>query len=328
MTGFPVSSPISRRRMLRLGGLGGGLAVTSPALLSGVAGAAGTPAAPVPGSTGGRSGLPVAEIERIVRAQGTVGNGVLNIEIDRDDLPHVRTSEGVAIKPAFEINGNLCFQSLHGGSTMLNADLPFKTEELNPALDQMLAHGITWQAMHQHLFDLHPRIWFMHFRGRGSARRLAEGCAAILRATSTPLPQKPPAHPTTRLDPKRLAEIIGAPATVGADGVVGFQLPQRERITLGGVPINPFLNVYTSVDFQPLNRTTVVVADFGMLAGQIDAQAKVMRARGWTLECLYNQETDEHPQLYFSHQYKAGDAYRLAREVRRGLELTSVVIMD
>ncbi len=47
-----------------------------------------------------------------------------------------------------------------------------------------------------------------------------------------------------------------------------------------------------------------------------------MRSQGWEINCLYNQETDEQPQLYFSHDYKVGDAYALAAEVRRGLDVT------
>ncbi|MGI8576686.1 MAG: DUF1259 domain-containing protein [Nocardioidaceae bacterium] len=142
--------------------------------------------------------------------------------------------------------------------------------------------------------------------------------------TSTPLPQQPPSHPTTPLDPDRLPHIIGAPATVAADGVIGFDLPQREPIMPGGVRISPYLNVFTSVAFEPLNGRTAVVADFGMLEDQINRQAHTMRRRGWQLDCLHNQETDGQPQLHFSHQFKVGDAYQLAREVRRGLEQTSV----
>jgi len=43
---------------------------------------------------------------------------------------------------------------------------------------------------------------------------------------------------------------------------------------------------------------------------------KLARATG----CLYNQETDEHPQLYFSHEFKTGDPYALAAEIRKGLD--------
>jgi hypothetical protein len=265
-------------------------------------------------------------IESIIRAKGTVSNGVLNIEIDRDDIPNVRKN-GVPIKPAFEINGNLCFQALSDGSVMLNGDLAFKDTELNPAIDQMLAHGLVFQAMHQHLFDLQPMVWFMHMRGRGSARALAEGCHAVLSATSTPLPQAPPKHPSTPLDVKRLSAIIGAPGTVGASGVVSFEIPRRNPIHLGGVRISPFLNVYTPIAFQPLGGAqAVVVPDFGQEAQEVGPCARTMRSQGWQIDCLYNQETDEQPQLYFSHDFKVGNAYQLAREVRRGLEQLNVVL--
>jgi hypothetical protein len=49
---------------------------------------------------------------------------------------------------------------------------------------------------------------------------------------------------------------------------------------------------------------------------------RLMRQLGWFQGCLYNQETNEQPQLYFDHMLKAGDAYVLAHEIRRGLDLT------
>lgn len=309
----------SRRQVLQLGGAVGGLMAAGPLL--GAVGAAAAEAA-----TGSSGHLPVMLIEDIIRAKGMVSNGVLNIEIDRDDIPDVR-KDGVPIKPAFEINGNLCFQALSDGSVMMNGDLCFKAEELNPAIDQMLKHGMSWQAMHQHLFELRPMVWFMHMRMRGSARAVAEACHAVISVTSTPLPQAPPKHPTTPLDPQRLSEIIGQPATVGASGVVDIEVPRRNPITLEGVRISPFLNVYIPVTFEPLGGSkAVVVPDFGMTEDEISKAVAVMRAQGWQQDCLYNQETAEHPQLYFDHMFKVGDAYQLAREVRRGLEHLDVVI--
>jgi hypothetical protein len=307
-----TSEGLTRRNVLRTGGIAGAVAAGVPLLTAG----------PAMAATGS---LPVTEIESILRAQGTVSDGVLNIQIDRDDIPDV-TKDGVPVRPAFEINGNLVFQPAPGG-VMMNGDLCFKPDELNPAIDAMISHGLVWQAEHQHLYGLSPMVWFMHMRGHGPARQVAEACAAVLAATSTPLPQGPPKNAGTPLDVSRLETIIGAPATVGSDGIVSFQLPQREPITLGGMRISPFLNVSTPVDFEPLDGdTAVVVPDFGMLAGQVEDVARIMRRQGWQLNCLYNQETDEFPQLYFSHQWKVGNAYQLAAEVRRGLEGTSVIL--
>jgi hypothetical protein len=316
---------LTRRKVLRAGGIAGGLAAGAPLLVGATAGTSRAATRTARETWAPAGTLPTAEIEKIMRAQGTVSNGVLNIEIDRDDIANV-TKDGVPVKPGFEINGNFCFQAAPGG-VIMNGDLAFKPGELDPAIDAMIAHGLTWQAEHQHLFGLTPMVWFMHMRGHGTARQVAEGCAAVLAATSVPLPQAPPKHPTTPLDVKRLERIIGSSATVGSDGVVSFQIPRRERITLGGVRISPYLNVYTPVDFEPLGGDrAAVVPDFGLTAGEVNRVARMMRGQGWELDCLYNQETDECPQLYFSHQWKVGNAYTLAAEVRRGLEQTNVVL--
>jgi hypothetical protein len=138
------------------------------------------------------------------------------------------------------------------------------------------------------------------------------------------LPQKAPAHPATPLDKHRLAEIIGSTPTVGADGVVSFELPRRDDILLGGRQVSRYLNVATTVAFEPLRGTTAVVTDFGMTAREVQAVTSRMRSKGWQIGCLYNQETAEDPQLYFEHVFKAGDAYALAHQVREALDLMNL----
>jgi hypothetical protein len=59
-------------------------------------------------------------------------------------------------------------------------------------------------------------------------------------------------------------------------------------------------------------------------AGVSGALPVVVRRLGWDVGCLYNQETDESPQLYFSHMFKVGDPVQLAHEVRAGLDHTAV----
>jgi uncharacterized protein DUF1259 len=59
-----------------------------------------------------------------------------------------------------------------------------------------------------------------------------------------------------------------------------------------------------------------------MTANEVDAVMKVTTDKGFQVHCLYNQETDEHPQLYFSHQLNVGDPEKLAHVVRQALEKT------
>lgn len=268
---------------------------------------------------------PWGQMQSILQAKGSVSNGVLQVGIDRDDIHGVRL-RGVPVEPSWELSGDFDFQSLGGGRVFFNGDIPLKESEVNPVIDALLAHHLTFQAEHQHFYDFHPEVWFIHFRGSGKALDVARRVHAVIKATSTPLPQAPPAHPSTPLDPDKLKSILhGDSAEVEHDGVVSVSIPRKDAIHIAGRRVKPETNVETTVRFQPegSGAHSAVAPDFALEAPEIDRVMRQMRSAGWDIGCLYNQETDEFPQLYFSHQDKVGDAYSLARQIRKGLDLTN-----
>lgn len=317
-----MSRLITRRRALSLGaGLTGGLlaanSFTARALADDNDGSSNS------GDTTPSEAVQ-REIEQIIQAQGQASDGVFSIEIDRKDIPNV-TVHGVPIKPSFQINGSLYFQKLGNDQVMMNSDLALKAEEIDPFIGQLISHDIVFQAEHQHLYDYSPLVWFIHFRAAGDPIEIAKGIKAALNTTSTPFPQTLPNNPTSPLPAKQMGDVLGATPQIGSDGVVNFSIPRAEQIRLGGHRINPYLNVAAPISFQPLDsagRTAVAVPDFALLACEVNNVIGVMRKQGWDIGCLYNQETDEHPQLYFSHQFKTGEPVQLAQEIRAGLNLT------
>jgi hypothetical protein len=315
----PLGRPISRRRALVLGGglaTGGLLATASPA--SATAGEA-------PSLRVQHGKLPVAKIQRILQAEGTVSQGVLGIEISRDDIGDVTGPLGVTFTPAFELSGTLTFQPLGDEYAIFNGDLALKPDECNPFIDAIIASGLTFQAFHQHYIETHPNVWFIHWRGEGDPLDLARSVKTVLDVTSTPFPQRPPAHPKTPLDPDRLAAILHGSAEVGDEGVVTVTVERADKIIIDGIRVSPEANIYTEVQFKPLSSSgahAAVGPDFTMKAAEITPVVHLMRQQGWFQGCLYNQETNEQPQLYFDHMLKTGDAYTLAHQIRRGLDLT------
>ncbi len=269
------------------------------------------------------------QIEDIIQAQGMYSNGVFSIEIDRDDINYV-TLHGVPIKPSFEINGTLYFQKLGDDTVAMNSDIALKPDEIDPWIDQLLKHDIIFQAEHQHFYDFDPPTWFIHFRKVGNPVEIARGVKAALDVTSTPFPQTLPSNPKTPLPADKMGKILGASPSIGSDGVVNFDIPRKNPIWLGGVRINPYLNVATSISFEPLDDKGEKAAgapDFGMITSEIQSVVGTMRHQGWDIGCLYNQETGENPQLFFSHQFKTGDPIDLAYEIRRGLDHMDVKLM-
>lgn len=85
-------------------------------------------------------------------------------------------------------------------------------------------------------------------------------------------------------------------------------------------------NISTNIEFKPLNAdgsSCAVVPDFSMDSLEVVPVVKLMLNQlGWYQGCLYNQETNEYPQLFFDHMLKVGDPYQLANEIRQGLNLT------
>jgi hypothetical protein len=328
MPDLNVNAPISRRRALALGGgiaTGGILASASPFTTAAAARGRRVPS----GHHDHRhqhGSLPADEIQQIVEAEGTVTNGVLSIDIEREDIGDVSGPLGVTFTPAFEIDGTLTFQPLGHGTAFFNGDIALKPGETQDVIDAIIANSLIFQAFHQHYIETSPNIWFIHFRGEGDPLKLATSVHNVLKATATPLPQTMPANPSTPLDADKLASILHGDAEVGDEGVVTVTVDRSDTIVIDGIRVSPEANISSNVQFKPLSSSgsnAAVGPDFSMKSSEVMPVVALMRKLGWFQGCLYNQETNEYPQLYFDHMLKVGDAYALAQEVRMGLDLTA-----
>jgi hypothetical protein len=269
--------------------------------------------------------LPADAIQKIVQAQGTVSDGVLSIDIERSDIGDVKGPLGVTFTSSFEIDGTLTFEPLGDDLAFFNGDVPLKADETNGFIDALIANDLTFQAFHQHYIELRPQIWFIHWRAIGSPLKLAQAVHNVLKATATPLPQTMPSNPKSPLDAKRLGKILGGDAQIGSDGVVTVSVKRRDRIFIGGVHASPDSNIATDIQFKPRSAKGALAdvgPDFSMTGAEVQPVVALMRNQGWFVSCLYNQETEESPQLYFSHMLKTGNAYTLAAEIRLGLDKT------
>jgi hypothetical protein len=320
MSQHPLIDPISRRRLLAVGGGGAAAGLLSMPLS---AGAKAHRSSRVRRQNGR---LPVDRIQEIVQAEGSVTSGVLSIDVSRDDIGTVRGPLGVTFTPSFEIDGMLNFQPLGSNLAFFNGCLALREEEVQKTVDTIMASGLTFQALHQHFIGMSPQIWFVHWRGVGSPEALARGVHAVLKSTSIPLPQTMPKDPKSPLDADRLGKILHGDASVGSDGVVTVVVDRKGDIVIEDVLVSPETGISTNVSFKPTDKaghTAAAAPDFAMSAPEVQPTISVMRQQGWFLGCLYNQETGETPQLYFSHMVKTGDPYALAAEIRRGLDHTN-----
>lgn len=103
---------------------------------------------------------------------------------------------------------------------------------------------------------------------------------------------------------------------------------RREQIVLGGIAIDGRLGVAHEIHFEPLaDGRTAVAPKLALQPQEIWAVMRQMRREGFDIHCLYNHETAEVPQLFYSHLLAAANPYYYARAIRRILQQTNTRFM-
>ena len=77
------------------------------------------------------------------------------------------------------------FQPTGGGKAAITGDFVLTGDEVNPVIKALRANGIEVTAVHSHMLDEQPRLFFMHFWANDDAIKLAEGLRAALDKTAS-----------------------------------------------------------------------------------------------------------------------------------------------
>jgi len=67
-----------------------------------------------------------------------------------------------------------------GGKAAITGDFVLIATEVNPVLRALREHGIEVTAIHNHMLDDQPHLYFLHFWANDDAKKLAEGLKAAL----------------------------------------------------------------------------------------------------------------------------------------------------
>jgi hypothetical protein len=67
------------------------------------------------------------------------------------------------------------FQPTGDGKAAITGDFVLTAKEVNPVLRALRQNGIEVTALHNHMLDDEPRLFFMHFWTHDDAQKLADG---------------------------------------------------------------------------------------------------------------------------------------------------------
>ena len=249
------------------------------------------------------------------------GNTVYRIPLPRGDL-HV-TSYGVAIKPGLSLGGYVAFAKYHDG-VMLMGDLVVTEAELPKVTDALQAHGIEQTALHKHLLQQDPPVWWTHVHAMGDPTQLARGIKAALDATAIPAPAPPGPQPPVDLDTAGIDKALGRKGTADG-GLYKFTLARDDTITDDGHVLPPTFGVTTGINFQPLGGGKAAInGDFVMIAPEVQKVIQALRKGGIALVEVHNHSFTERPRLFYAHFWAVDDGITLAKALRPALDVTDL----
>jgi hypothetical protein len=121
--------------------------------------------------------LDTTVLDRTLGAKGTNSGGILQYGIPRAEPVK---DMGIIIPPAMGTAQGINFEPLGGGNAAITGDFVLTENEVTPVMKVLRQSDIEVTALHNHMIDEEPRLFFMHFWAHGDAVKLAKGLRAAL----------------------------------------------------------------------------------------------------------------------------------------------------
>jgi hypothetical protein len=131
-------------------------------------------AAPAPAAT---TTMDTAKIAQIVGTPGEQTGAVYKITIGRDDLK--MTEMGAPINARMGLNTWAAFVGTNENAAIAG-DVAMIASEVTPVLKALRKNGIAVVAIHHHMTDTRPAVYFLHYWGTGTVDKLAAAFKAAL----------------------------------------------------------------------------------------------------------------------------------------------------
>jgi Domain of Unknown Function (DUF1259) len=121
--------------------------------------------------------LDTEKLDQALGSKGKVNGGVYQFSIPRREPV---TENGMPVPPAMGTGTVINFQPTGAGKAAIAGDFVVTAEELNPMISALQENGIEVMAIHSHMLEEQPRLFFVHFWANDDAIKLASGLRSAL----------------------------------------------------------------------------------------------------------------------------------------------------
>jgi hypothetical protein len=134
--------------------------------------------------------LDTKQLDQIIGRTGKINGGVYQFAVPRaEKIAAGEIAHGAEPIPAsMGLATAINFQPTGSGHAAITGDFVLISSEVNPVIATLRANGIAVTALHSHMLEDSPRLFFMHFWASDDALKLARGIKAALDKTNSARP--------------------------------------------------------------------------------------------------------------------------------------------
>jgi hypothetical protein len=127
--------------------------------------------------------LPTDQLDQILGRKGQSTGGVYQVSVPRSNPV---TENGMSISPPgpMGVATGINFQPTGNGKAAITGDFVLTADEVNPVIRALRSNDIEVTAVHSHMLDEQPRLFFLHFWANDNAEKLARGLRAAIDKTT------------------------------------------------------------------------------------------------------------------------------------------------
>jgi hypothetical protein len=126
--------------------------------------------------------LDTGALDAAIGFKGTANGGVYQFSVPRSEAIK---EQGMDIPPSMGVATALNFQPTGGGKAAITGDFVLLGKEVGPVTSLLRKQGIEVTALHSHMIDEAPRLYFMHFWANDDAGKLAKSLRQALDLTAS-----------------------------------------------------------------------------------------------------------------------------------------------
>jgi Domain of Unknown Function (DUF1259) len=262
-----------------------------------------------------------ARIDQITGLKGKMNDkeGVYKVTFPRNDVKVV--VDGWTMPPFMGLGTWAAFTPTTDGAMVMGDTVLFE-DEVNAAMSAAFDSGLNVTALHNHFFFDHPKVYFMHIEGEGSAEKLAAAVRKVydaakqIRAANSqpkdsfgtaPLPQK------NSINAAPLNQIFEAQGE-SKDGMLKFTFGRPAK--MHGTNIGKDMGVNTWAAFAGSDDNAIVDGDFAVTEDELQPVLRSLLKDKINIVAIHQHMTHEEPRIMFFHYWGRGPAKDLANAIK------------